>query len=128
MIPLLIRYDISKKEKEARVEKWVSLVGLEPAQNQRPDFVSGGQRQRVAIARAMVTNPRLVILDEPTANLDSVTATSILELMRKLNNDQRVSFVFATHDPVFDPFAKRTIQIKDGKIASEGGPLSMTTG
>ena len=116
MVPLMIRKDIAKEEKEARITEWIEKVGLSKHRKHLPDELSGGQRQRVAIARAMVTNPQLVIADEPTANLDSVTTKSILETMRELNQEKGTAFVFATHDPVLESFANRTVHLHDGRI------------
>lgn len=114
MIPLMIRSDISKSEKQRRVTDWIEKVGLSQHKGHKPDELSGGQRQRVAIARAMVTEPQIVIADEPTANLDSKTTKSILELMKKLNEEQKVAFVFATHDPILQQYAKVTRILTDG--------------
>ena len=117
MVPLMIRKDISHKEKKRRVNDWIMKTGLYEHRHHRPDELSGGQRQRVAIARAMVTEPEIVIADEPTANLDSKTARSILEFMRQLNEEKKVTFLFATHDPVLDEYAKTRVQIKDGILS-----------
>ena len=117
MVPLMIRKDISHEEKKRRVNDWIMKTGLYEHRHHRPDELSGGQRQRVAIARAMVTEPEIVIADEPTANLDSKTARSILEFMRQLNEEKKVTFLFATHDPVLDEYAKTRVQIKDGILS-----------
>lgn len=116
MVPLMIRGDIPREERSRRVEEWLGNTGLISHRHHKPDQISGGQRQRVAIARAMVTHPSLVIADEPTANLDSATSKSILALMRKLNEENKVAFLFATHDPIFEQFAKKTVHIVDGKL------------
>lgn len=117
MVPLMIRKDIKSEEKKRRVNDWIMKTGLFDHRHHRPDELSGGQKQRVAIARAMVTEPELVIADEPTANLDSKTARSILEFMKQLNEEKQVTFIFATHDPVLDEFAKTKVQIKDGILS-----------
>ncbi|MEZ4872690.1 MAG: ABC transporter ATP-binding protein [Bdellovibrionales bacterium] len=117
MVPLMIRKDISHEEKKLRVTDWIVKTGLYEHRHHRPDELSGGQRQRVAIARAMVTEPEIVIADEPTANLDSKTTRSILEFMRQLNEEKKVTFLFATHDPVLDEYAKTRVQIKDGILS-----------
>jgi putative ABC transport system ATP-binding protein len=117
MVPLMIRNDISREEKKRRVTDWITKTGLFDHRHHRPDELSGGQRQRVAIARAMVTEPEIVIADEPTANLDSKTTRSILEFMKQLNEEKHVTFLFATHDPVLDEFAKTRVQIKDGVLS-----------
>lgn len=116
MVPLMIRHDITRGEKQKRVAEWIDKTGLGEHRSHRPDELSGGQRQRVAIARAMVSLPELVIADEPTANLDSTTTRKILDLMRHLNEDKGTAFVFATHDPVLDDYAKKTFVIRDGQI------------
>jgi putative ABC transport system ATP-binding protein len=120
MVPLMIRTDLTREEKKRRVSDWIKKTGLYEHRHHRPDELSGGQRQRVAIARAMVTEPELVIADEPTANLDSKTARSILEFMKQLNQEKRVTFLFATHDPVLDEFAKTHVEIKDGVLVMTG--------
>ncbi|MCX6131131.1 MAG: ABC transporter ATP-binding protein [Proteobacteria bacterium] len=117
MVPLMIRADISKEEKRRRVAEWVEHTGLTPYRRHRPDELSGGQRQRVAIARAMVSNPELVIADEPTANLDSQTSKKILELMKNLNQEKSTAFIFATHDPLLDGFARSIFRMQDGVLA-----------
>ncbi len=116
MIPLLIRKDIPLDERVHRVTHWVDQVGLRDHRHQRPDELSGGQRQRVAIARALVSGPRLVIADEPTANLDSKTSHTILQLMSQLNRDKGIAFVFATHDPTLDAYARTELLMKDGHL------------
>lgn len=123
MVPLMIRNDISRPERRERVSHWLANVGLTEHRHKKPDELSGGQRQRVAIARAMVSQPRLVIADEPTANLDSVTARNILMLMRDLNQNSGTAFIFATHDPALDEFAKTKLKMRDGKLMfdHEGG-------
>ena len=97
-------------------------VGLGPFVRHKPDELSGGQRQRVAIARALITGPELVLADEPTANLDSVTSEQIVQLMLRLNREHGVTFVFSTHDPRMTRHARRIVHIADGKIASEEVP------
>ncbi len=91
-------------------------VGLADHMHHRPDKLSGGQRQRVAIARALITRPLLVFADEPTANLDHGTATSIIELMREMNEKEKVTFIFSTHDQRLIDRVKRVVRIEDGKI------------
>jgi putative ABC transport system ATP-binding protein len=113
--PLLLR-GLPRRERTARVERWLAAVGLAAQARQRPDQLSGGQRQRVAIARAMVGEPQLVLADEPTANLDSVTAATILDLLQSLNGQTGCTFVFATHDPSLMARAKRSIHLRDGRI------------
>ena len=95
-------------------------VGLADRARHRPPELSGGQQQRVAIARALVTDPALVLADEPTANLDSHTGQEIIELMRRLNRERRTTFVFSTHDPRIMKAADRVLEISDGQLRGEG--------
>src|SRR3954466_11328512 len=104
-----------------RVEALAESVGLKPYLHHKPDELSGGQRQRVAIARALITEPRLVLADEPTANLDSVTSEQIIDLMLKLNREQKVTFLFSTHDPRVVKHAKRALHIQDGRLVDGAG-------
>jgi len=100
----------------ARAEKVAAAVGLGHVVHHRPDQLSGGQRQRVAIARALVTEPMLVLADEPTANLDSHTSEQIIDLMLQLNRENGVTFLFSTHDHRVEKHARRVLHISDGKI------------
>ncbi len=102
-----------------RVRAVCAEVGLERFMTHKPDELSGGQRQRVAIARALITQPRLVLADEPTANLDSKTSDQILELMQRLNREHATTFLFATHDPRVMELARRTVRIKDGLVVPD---------
>lgn len=116
--PLLIKKEkISEQQKKERIHKIIEEVQLEKYIKHRPDELSGGQRQRVAIARALVTQPEIVFADEPTANLDSATGKTILELMRKLNEEEKTTFVFATHDPSITQYATQLYTLKDGLLA-----------
>jgi len=123
----LILKKVPEAERPALVDEIIEQVGLTAHKHHRPNQLSGGQRQRVAIARALVTNPRLVLADEPTANLDSATGKSILELMRRMNEMHKTTFVFATHDPDVLSFARRQIRIHDGKIESDKGAAKAAT-
>jgi putative ABC transport system ATP-binding protein len=114
--PLLLIRKHSKAEIDSRVEKLVREVGLIDHIHHKPAELSGGQRQRVAIARALVTNPQIVLADEPTANLDSETSQSILELLRNLNESKKMTFIFSTHDPEVLNYAKKVVKIKDGLL------------
>lgn len=121
---------LMRKEKENlsdlrnRVEKLCQEVGLGPYLKHKPDELSGGQRQRVAIARALITQPELVLADEPTANLDSKTSDQIISLMQRLNQKMGVTFIFSTHDPRVMQHAKRVVYIADGKIVEENPMLA----
>src|SRR5256885_3724509 len=99
-----------------RVRRALEQVGLAERARHRPSELSGGQQQRVAIARALVGEPALVLADEPTANLDSATGRDIVELMRSLNRERRVTFVFSTHDPRIMSVADRLLEIPDGRL------------
>jgi putative ABC transport system ATP-binding protein len=113
--PLLLR-GMPKRERDTRVATWLDHVGILAQAKQRPDQLSGGQRQRVAIARAMAGEPKLVVADEPTANLDSENAGRILDLMTGINARTGCTFVFATHDPAVIARAQRVVHVRDGRI------------
>jgi putative ABC transport system ATP-binding protein len=106
----------SRKAIRERIEKIAEQVGLTKQLHHRPAELSGGQQQRVAIARALVTQPKLVLADEPTANLDSQTSQAIINLMLDLNKQQNVTFLFSTHDPRIVSHARRVVHIADGKL------------
>lgn len=114
--PLLLMKSHERKEIDSRVEKLIEDVGLMDSIDHKPAELSGGQRQRVAIARALVTNPDIVLADEPTANLDSVTSGSILKLMQELNEIEKTTFIFSTHDPEVLKYARDIVKIKDGLL------------
>jgi putative ABC transport system ATP-binding protein len=118
--PLLKQAEISAAARRQRVEKYLALVGLAKFAQHRPNQLSGGQRQRVAIARALVIHPRIVLADEPTANLDHRTGRKILRLMRKINRATRTTFVFSTHDQKVLDMADRRVDLEDGKIIRLG--------
>ena len=129
LIPVMTAYEnaefvlnlqgVSESECQSRVMKTLQAVGLQGLENRRPDEMSGGQQQRVAIARAIVTEPAIVLADEPTANVDSHTAESLLDLMQQLNQQQGITFLFSTHDQHVMERARRIIQVHDGKIESD---------
>jgi putative ABC transport system ATP-binding protein len=114
--PLLIQGIASAKEREQKVDALLEEVGLTAQKNQRSNELSGGQRQRVAIARALVTSPRIVLADEPTANLDSATGERIINLMKRINKTHQTTFIFSTHDPQVMSHASRIIRLKDGNL------------
>ena len=111
-----------KKQSNKELQEWimhlVDSVGLADRVKHRPDELSGGQRQRVAIARALVNKPELVLADEPTANLDSNTGMRILDLMRKLNQEEQTAFVFSTHDPDVIDLCDHVVRMKNGSICN----------
>jgi putative ABC transport system ATP-binding protein len=115
--PLLLQGALSKPERQRRVGGLLEAVGLSEHARHRPSELSGGQRQRVAIARALVTRPRLVLADEPTANLDSATGANIIDLMREMNRRDGTTFIFSTHDPKVMSHANAIVRIADGRIA-----------
>jgi putative ABC transport system ATP-binding protein len=116
--PLLLQGTLTKKERRARVQGLLEAVGLAEHSRHRPSELSGGQRQRVAIGRALVTRPKLVLADEPTANLDSATGANIIDLMRDMNRKDGTTFIFSTHDPKVMSHANAVVRIADGRIAA----------
>jgi len=114
-IPLALA-GISDKEADERARKLLEMVGLGERLNHRPSELSGGEQQRVAIARALINNPKLVLADEPTGNLDTKSGWEIVNLMRKLNEDLGQTFIVVTHDPQIAEVADRIIYLKDGLI------------
>ena len=110
---------IPKKERDARAKSLLEAVGLGDRLNVRPSRLSGGQQQRVAVARALASKPRYVLADEPTANLDSKSTSDLLDIMRKLNVEEGITFIFSTHDQRVIDRAKRIIKLEDGKVLSD---------
>jgi putative ABC transport system ATP-binding protein len=118
--PLLQMREIGRDERRARVAKMLEIVGLSRFAGHRPNQLSGGQRQRVAIARALVTRPRIVLADEPTANLDHKTGEGILALMQEINRRSGTTFIFSTPDRKVMAKANRLIRIEDGRVYQLG--------
>jgi len=114
--PLLMVQNIPSGERKERVMKVLDAVGMMEQENKYPDQISGGQKQRVAVARALVTNPRLVLADEPTANLDSKTAYMIIELMKKMRDEFKTTFIFSTHDQNIVGEAEIIYTLEDGEL------------
>jgi putative ABC transport system ATP-binding protein len=114
--PLLLQRRLSRAERALRVDALLAKVGLDKHALHRPSELSGGQRQRVAIARALVTRPQIVLADEPTANLDSVTGDTILDLMKQMNTDEKTTFIFSTHDAKVMSHADKVVRLADGLI------------
>jgi putative ABC transport system ATP-binding protein len=106
-------------ERRQRAREILNIVGLESKYDRRPAELSGGQQQRVAVARAIVSNPSIVLADEPTANLDSKTGESLLQLMRQMNRERSVTFIFSTHDNMVMDYARRIVMIRDGRISED---------
>jgi putative ABC transport system ATP-binding protein len=115
----LLLQGVPRHVRKDRVEKLFAEIGLEGLGNRRPAELSGGQQQRVAVARAMVTEPALILADEPTANLDSATAISLLDVMERLNRTTGTTFIFSTHDPQVMERAHRLIHLRDGQIVGD---------
>lgn len=111
--------NLSEEEIQSRTRNILKEVGLEGMENRLPSKLSGGQQQRVAVARALVKNPAIVLADEPTANLDSDTGKSILEMMKSMNQKYGTTFLFSTHDPMVMNFADRLVRLHDGVIISD---------
>jgi putative ABC transport system ATP-binding protein len=129
LIPVLTAYENialalqlnsnDKKEIDKKTRDILREVGLEGMENRRPNRLSGGEQQRVAVARALVDNPKLILADEPTANLDSHTGEAILDLMKEMNKRHGITFIFSTHDQMVMDRADRLIQLHDGEIQSD---------
>jgi putative ABC transport system ATP-binding protein len=108
-----------EREKRERAEHYLQLVGLQEQMHRRPSALSGGQQQRVAVARALAAGPRLVLADEPTANLDSDNAGALLDIMHRLSHEEKTTFLFSTHDPRVMERAERIITLHDGHIVAD---------
>lgn len=129
LIPVLSAYEnvefvplmqgVSLAERKERVMHHLKSVGLEGMEHRLPAELSGGQQQRVAVARALAGKPVIILADEPTANLDSKTGHDLIDMMKKLNEEDGVTFVFATHDPKVMEAAKRVVKLVDGKIVED---------
>ncbi len=129
LMPVLTAYEnaemvlwvqgVDSATRRERVMDLLRQVGLEGMEDRRPTELSGGQQQRVAIARAIASNPAVVLADEPTANVDSETAETLLDLMEELNREQGITFLFSTHDPQVMERARRVVRLVDGRIASD---------
>ena len=129
LIPVMTAYEnaafvldlqgVNHKICRQKVMETLAAVGLQGLENRRPDEMSGGQQQRVAIARAIVTQPAIVLADEPTANVDSHTAEALLDLMLQLNQQQGITFLFSTHDQHVIERARRIITVSDGRIVAD---------
>ena len=119
--PLLMVQNVPLKERQNRITALLEAVGMMEQKDKFPDQISGGQKQRVAVARALVTNPRLVLADEPTANLDSKTAYMVIELMKKMRDQLKTTFIFSTHDQKIVGEAEIIYTLEDGKIMDRKG-------
>jgi putative ABC transport system ATP-binding protein len=117
-MPLLLNGKTPAQRKQ-RVMELLDAVDLKDRAHHRPDQLSGGQQQRVAVARALSTNPTMILADEPTANLDTTNGEQVMEIMKKLNKETGVTFVFATHDPRVIKYASRVVTLRDGVIEKD---------
>jgi putative ABC transport system ATP-binding protein len=117
-MPLLLN-NTKPADRKKRVNEMLEAVGLTDRANHRPDQLSGGQQQRVAVARALATNPKLILADEPTANLDTENGKQVMDIMQFLNKETGVTFVFATHDSRVISYAKRIVTLEDGLITED---------
>ena len=109
----------SKKDRDERTYELLKAVSLADRAMSRPGKLSGGQQQRIAVARALASRPRFVLADEPTANLDSKSASTLLEIMEKLNHEEKITFIFSTHDSRVVKMAHRVVTLEDGKVVSD---------
>jgi len=118
--PLLMVQNVPAEERRRRVAALLEAVGMADQAGKRPDQLSGGQKQRVAIARALVTSPKVVLADEPTANLDSKTAHTVVELMKKMRDERQTTFIFSTHDQKLVREVEVLFRLEDGLLAGSG--------
>lgn len=116
---IMLLQDMNKKERDQRVNELMSKMGLSETLNRKPSELSGGQQQRVAVARALASKPKVILADEPTANLDSKSTSDLLDIMAQMNEEEQVTFVFSTHDQRVIDKAKRVITLEDGKVVSD---------
>jgi putative ABC transport system ATP-binding protein len=116
---VMLLQGIPAGERRAKAKAILDDVGLEGKYDRRPAELSGGQQQRVAVARAIVSNPSIVLADEPTANLDSKTGNGLLEMMKRMNTEKSVTFIFSTHDKMVMDYARRLVMLQDGRLADD---------
>jgi len=116
---IMLLQGVPAVERRQRVQAMLKTVGLEGYGERRPAQLSGGQQQRVAVARAMVSQPSIILADEPTANLDSITGSALLDMMKSLNESRNMTFVFSTHDPKIMERASRLIHLQDGRVVQD---------
>lgn len=113
-----------RAERNKRVTELLAEVGLAEKAGKRPSQLSGGQQQRVAVARALAPKPRFILADEPTANLDTASASNLLDIMDRLNREEKITFIFSTHDPRVIERARRVITLEDGKVVADTSKTS----
>jgi putative ABC transport system ATP-binding protein len=117
--PLLIVQNVPAEERKGRIISLLETVGMIDQKDKYPDQISGGQKQRVAVARALVTNPKLVLADEPTANLDSKTAFMVIDIMHRMKDEFGVTFIFSTHDPKIVKEVEKVYTLQDGMLIGQ---------
>jgi len=116
---VMLLQGLPSKERRSKAMSILDEVGLEEKYNRRPAELSGGQQQRVAVARAIVSNPAIVLADEPTANLDSKTGQGLLEMMKTMNVEKQITFIFSTHDRMVMEYARRLVKLRDGRLVDD---------
>ena len=116
---IMLLQGIDEKSRSSRTDELLNQVGLYEMRNRRPAQLSGGQQQRVAVARALASKPKFILADEPTANLDTSSTSNLLDIMNKLNKNEKITFIFSTHDQRVIDRARRVITLEDGKIVSD---------
>ncbi len=116
---VMLLQGVSSRERQQRAKEILDDVGLADKYDRRPSELSGGQQQRVAVARAIVSSPSIVLADEPTANLDSETGNGLLEMMKRMNEEKNVTFIFSTHDKMVMDYARRLVLLRDGRLADD---------
>ena len=116
---VMLLQGVNARERQQRAKAILDDVGLSDKYDRRPAELSGGQQQRVAVARAIVSNPSIVLADEPTANLDSETGNGLLKMMKKMNEEKKVTFIFSTHDKMVMDYARRLVLLRDGRLADD---------
>ena len=116
---VMLLQGLPSNERRAKARAILDDVGLEGKDNRRPAELSGGQQQRVAVARAIVSDPSIVLADEPTANLDSKTGQGLLEMMKHMNSEKKITFIFSTHDRMVMEYARRLVKLRDGRLVND---------
>ena len=116
---IMLLQGVDEKSRNLRTDELLNQVDLYEMRNRRPSELSGGQQQRVAVARALASKPKFILADEPTANLDSSSTSNLLDIMNKLNKNEKITFIFSTHDQRVIDRARRVITLEDGKIVSD---------
>ena len=116
---IMLLQGIEEKKRKARTDELLNQVGLYEMRDRRPSQLSGGQQQRVAVARALASKPKFILADEPTANLDTSSTSNLLDIMSRLNENEKITFIFSTHDQRVIDRARRVLTLEDGKIVND---------